>query len=147
MRCASLAVAFAVGALAFGGLIPGLCATRDGLAQTAPDATAPSVAQLSAARPVPDAGVTGQNQCIDETEAFQTKAGRYFFVIDVANKCDKRLKCKIHVDVASARGPSSAETTLVLAPQSAGEAAKKTYPMRVKAPGGSAQVSRECLVY
>jgi hypothetical protein len=55
-------------------------------------AVAPSAAQQN---PVPDAGTTGQAACIDETGDYETHGNAITFVIGLANKCDKRLKCTI----------------------------------------------------
>jgi len=99
------------------------------------------------ALPAPDAGATGHSACIDETGDYETHGGKVTYVIGLQNKCDKRLRCKIYAYVVGARGPSSAETTLILGAVSSGAAAKKTYAMPVKAAGGTAQVSRECRVF
>ena len=97
--------------------------------------------------PVPDAGTTGQAACIDETGDYKARGKSITFVIGLQNNCDKRLKCKIYAYVVGAKGPSSGETTMILGAKSSGAAAKKTYAMRVKAAGGTAQVSRECRVF
>jgi hypothetical protein len=120
--------------------------------QTAPDlpanplpgTSAPSAPQQN---PVPDAGTTGQAACIDETGDYATHGSAVTFVIGLTNKCDKRLRCRIFAYVVGAKGPASGQTTMILGAKSSGAAAKQTYAMRVKAAGGTAQVSRECRVY
>src|SRR5271169_3989710 len=104
----------------------------------------PSAAQTT---PVPDPGTTGQASCIEETGDYQTHGNAVTFVIGLANKCDKRLKCTIDAYVVGAKGPSSGHTTMILGATSSGAAAKKSYAMIVKAAGGTAQVSRQCRVF
>ena len=99
------------------------------------------------ALPLPDAGTTGQSACIEETGDYETHGTKFTFVIGLQNKCNKRLRCKIYAYVVGARGPSSAETTMILGAVSNGAAAKKTYAVPVKAAGGTAQVSRECRAF
>jgi hypothetical protein len=97
--------------------------------------------------PVPDAGTTGQAACIDETGDYETHGKTVTFVIGLTNKCDKRLKCAIFANVTGARGSSLGHTTMILGAKSSGSAAKKSYAMKVKAAGGTAQVSRDCRVF
>jgi hypothetical protein len=101
----------------------------------------PSAAQTT---PEPDPGTTGQAACIDETGDYQTRGNAVTFVIGLANKCDKRLKCTIDAYVVGAKGPSSGHATLILGAISSGAAAKQSYAMKVKMAGGTAQVSRQC---
>lgn len=109
-----------------------------------PGTVAPPAARQN---PVPDLGTTGQASCIDETGDYRSHGAAVSFVIGLANKCDKRLKCTIDAYVVGAKGPSSGHTTMFLGAASSGAAAKKTYAMKVKAAGGTAQVSRQCRVY
>jgi hypothetical protein len=109
-----------------------------------PGTVAPPAAQQN---PVPDPGTTGQAACIDETGDYQSHGGAVTFVIGLANKCDKRLKCTIDAYVVGAKGPASGHATMILGAASSGAAAKKTYAMKVKAAGGTAQVSRQCRVF
>jgi hypothetical protein len=108
-----------------------------------PGTAAPAAQQ----NPVPDAGTTGQAACIDETGDYETHGRTITFVIGLANKCDKRLKCTIDAYVVGAKGPASGHATLILGARSSGAAAKASYAMKVKAAGGTAQVSRECRVF
>ena len=95
--------------------------------------------------PVPDAGTTGQAPCIEDD--YETPGKTVSYVIGLENECDKRLKCEIFANVTGARGSSFGHTTLILGAKSSGAAAKKSYTMKVKAAGGTAQVSRECRVF
>ena len=109
-----------------------------------PGTVAPPAAEQN---PAPDAGTTGQASCIEETGDYQSHGGAVTFVIGLTNKCDKRLKCTIDAYVVGAKGPSSGHATMLLGAASSGAAAKKTYAMKVKAAGGTAQVSRQCRVF
>jgi hypothetical protein len=108
-----------------------------------PGTAAPAAPQ----NPVPDPGTTGQAACIDETGDYETHGRTITFVIGLANKCDQRLKCTIDAYVVGAKGPASGHTTLTLGTRTSGAAAEATYAMKVKAAGGTAQVSRECRVF
>lgn len=96
---------------------------------------------------VAEPGTTGQAACIDETGDYETQGTTITYVIGLANKCDKRFKCKIFANVTGAKGSSLGQTTMILGARSSGAAAKKTYAMKVKAAAGTAQVSRECRVF
>jgi hypothetical protein len=109
-----------------------------------PGTAAPRAADKN---PVPDPGTTGQAACIDETGDYQTHGDALTFVIELSNKCDKRLKCTIDAYVVGAKGPSSGHTILILGATSSGAAAKQSYAMKVKMAGGTAQVSRQCRVF
>ena len=109
-----------------------------------PGTVAPPAAQQN---PVPDPGTTGQAACIEETGDYQSHGSAVTFVIGLANKCDKRLKCTIDAYVVGAKGPSSGHTILILGATSSGAAAKQSYAMKVKMAGGTAQVSRQCHVF
>jgi len=149
-RCA-LVFALLAGSAAAAGDVSAPPDTQQEPAQTLPPNPLPgSVASRDkpqGAVPVPDAGTTGQSACIDETGDYQTHGAKVTYVIGLQNKCDKRLRCKIYAYVVGAKGPSSAQTTLILGAVSSRAAAKGTYAMPVKAAGGTAQVSRECRVF
>jgi hypothetical protein len=106
-----------------------------------PGSVAPATAQQT---PAAGAATPAQADCIEETGDYVTHGNAVTYVIGLGNKCDKRLKCKIFAYVVGARGPTSGQTTLILGAKSSGAAAKKTYTMKVKAAGGTAQVSRDC---
>jgi hypothetical protein len=90
---------------------------------------------------------TDLQSCLNETGDYVTHGNTVTYVIGITNTCDKRLKCTIYAYVVGARGPASGHTTMILGAQSSGAAAKKTYTMRVKSAGGTAQVSRDCKVF
>lgn len=107
-----------------------------------PAAPPPDAPQSSA----PDAAKDPES-CLAETGDYIAHGGTVTYLIGIENKCDKRLKCKIDAYVVGAKGPASAQTTMILGPASSGAAAKKSYPMKVKSVGGTAQVSRDCRVF
>jgi hypothetical protein len=82
--------------------------------------------------------------CLQETGDYVPHGKAITYVIGLTNTCDKRIKCKIAAYVVGAKGPASGHATLILGAQSSGAAAKKSYAMKVKAAGGTAQVSRDC---
>ena len=94
--------------------------------------------------PAPKPGETAQDDCVTENDHYKMKGKTPTFTIELENKCEQRLTCKVFVFVTSAKGMAQGRGTLVLAPKSAGAAAKKIYSMKVKMIGGSSQSTREC---
>jgi hypothetical protein len=82
--------------------------------------------------------------CLQETGDYVTHGKAITYVIGLSNTCGKRIKCTIDAYVVGAKGPAAGHTTVTLGAQSSGTAAAKTYAMKVKAAGGTAQVSRDC---
>jgi hypothetical protein len=58
-----------------------------------------------------------------------------------------RITRKVFAYITSAKGSAQGHGTIVLAPKSAGAAAKNSYTMVAKMNGGSSQSARECRVY
>jgi len=85
--------------------------------------------------------------CLDETGDYVSRGKAVVYLIGITNKCDRRLKCEIYANVTGPRGTSLGHTVMILGASSSGAAAKKTYAMRVKAAGGTTQVSRDCKVF
>jgi hypothetical protein len=96
--------------------------------------------------PKPDPGTTAQGNCISEDDGFHRDGKRVTFVITLTNKCEARIKCEVFAYMVSAKGPSSGRATLILATKSKGDAARKSYAMKVKMASGSVQSARECKV-
>jgi hypothetical protein len=93
----------------------------------------------------PSATATGDLQaCLAETGDYQTHGSAVTYLIGLTNSCDKRIRCVVDAYVVGAKGPSSGHTVMMLGAKSSGAAATKTYTMKVKAFGGTAQVSRDC---
>jgi hypothetical protein len=100
--------------------------------------------ETAAAQPDAAAAPATINDCIDENGDFITTGKRYGFVATLVNKCEKRLRCVVDAYITGAKGPASGHGTLILAPKSQGDAAKKSFTIRVKTPGGTAQMSADC---
>jgi len=95
--------------------------------------------------PLPAAPSAADPQaCLQETGDYVTRGKIVLYVIGIANTCDKRLRCEIYANVTGVRGSSLGHTIMTLGAASSGAAARQTYAMRVKAAGGTAQVSRDC---
>jgi hypothetical protein len=113
--------------------------------------TAAAQAQTAATRQEPppqaDAGTTGQSKCIDENDHYKMRGKQPTLVIELAHRCEQRLKCRVFAYVTSAKGAAQGRGTIVLAPKSQGAAAKMSYAMKVKMIGGSSQSARECKVF
>ena len=99
-------------------------------------------------KPTPSAaaGAAAQSACIEETGDYETHGKIVTFVIGLENTCEKPMKCEVFAYVVGAKGPSSGHATMLLGAKSSGAAAKKSYAMKVKMAGGTAQVSRQCRV-
>jgi hypothetical protein len=116
------------------------------LAATASAQNAPAAGQEPP--PKADAGTTIQEKCIDENDAFKMSGKQPVFTIELANKCEQRMSCRVYAYVTTAKGPSQGRGILVLAPKSHGAGAKKTFTMRVTmAGGGNSQSARKCRVF
>jgi hypothetical protein len=94
--------------------------------------------------PVADAGTTAQANCINENDHYKMSGRQPMFVIELTNKCEQRITCKVFAYINSARGPAQGRGTIVLAPKSRGAAAKSTYTMKTKMVGGNSISDREC---
>jgi hypothetical protein len=119
-------------------LLGGFFAAATAQAQTAPPAEPP---------PVADAGTTGQLKCIAEEDHYVRLGQGVGFRIELTNKCEQRITCKVFVYITSAKGAAQGRGTIVLAPKSRGAAATNSYTMRAKMNGGSSQSTRECRVF
>ena len=89
----------------------------------------PAAAQTqtrAASEPPPkaDAGTTVQAKCIDENDHYVRSGKQPLFVIELANLCEQRMKCRVFAYVTSAKGAAQGRGTIVLAPKSQGAAAK-----------------------
>jgi len=137
----------AVRRLASATLILCACLTGAAAAQTAP-AGGEENGQDAGQTPPPlaDAGTNAQAKCITENSDFKMSGNRPAFVVELENKCEQRIICRVDVNVSNAKGSAQGHATLILAPKSAGAAAKKSYVLKVKLLGGMAQSARACRV-
>jgi hypothetical protein len=97
--------------------------------------------------PKADAGTTGQTQCISEDDHYVRLGKGFSFRIELTNKREQRIRCKVFVYITSAKGTSQGRATIVLAQKSRGPAATGTFTMKAKMNGGSTQSTRECRVF
>ena len=97
--------------------------------------------------PKAETGTTGQSQCIAQDSSWLRQGRGIGFTIELTNKCEQRLKCRVFAYVTSAKGAAQGSGTLLLAPAAKGQAATKRWSMPVKMAGGSAQSARECRVF
>lgn len=97
--------------------------------------------------PAADQGTTAQAKCIEENDGYITRNGRPMFVIQLENKCEQRIQCKVFAYITSAKGAAQGHGVLKLAAKSKGSAAKQSFTMKAKMIGGSSQSARECRSY
>jgi hypothetical protein len=83
-------------------------------------------------------------ECIDGRSGFRSKGKASAFVIELTNSCEQRFRCTVNAYVVNAFGTARGRAVLTLAPKSKGEAAHKSYAIKVKSAGGMANVSRTC---
>jgi hypothetical protein len=99
------------------------------------------------AAPVEKAAPQQPDDCLTGDGGFQTKGSVNSFVVAIENTCEKRFRCQIYAYITGAKGPTLGHGTVILGPKSSGSAAKKSYAIKVKMAGGTAEVSRECKGY
>jgi hypothetical protein len=83
-------------------------------------------------------------KCISTDTSYKKVGNSPMFEIALTNSCEKRLRCTIHAYVVGAFGPATGKGTVILAPKSKGADAHKSYVMKVKQIGGTANISHEC---
>jgi hypothetical protein len=147
MRCASIVLAAVI--MTAAGFV-GAASAQDAAAPSPapqPAATTPAGDQqnpLPATAAPPPAAAGDLQACLAETGDYQTHGSAVTYAIGLTNSCDKRIRCVIDAYVVGAKGPTSGHAVMVLGAKSSGAAATKIYTMKVKAFGGTAQVSRDC---
>ena len=111
--------------------------------------TGASAQNAASQEPPPQAepGMTAQSACIAQNSSWARQGRGIAFAIELTNKCEQRLKCRVFAYVTSAKGAAQGHGTLLLAPKSKGAAATQRWSMKVKMAGGSAQSARECRVF
>ena len=91
-----------------------------------------------------DAEQTAKSSCITDTSGFKMQGKTPVYEMTLQNACAERIKCKVYLNVDTARGPSRGEATLVLEGRKQGEPPTKSYALKVKMLSGMAQGAREC---
>jgi hypothetical protein len=96
--------------------------------------------------PKADAGEAPRAACISETSDFKMHGKTPVYEITLQNTCAERIKCRVYLNVATARGSTRGEATLVLDGRKQGAPPTKSYALKVKMLSGMAQGARECKV-
>ncbi len=84
------------------------------------------------------------SKCVSPDTGYKQAGKAVTFHIIMKNTCEKRLKCTIAAYHVGSHGPSNGKGRVTLAPKSKGDAASKTYVMKVKDFGGMANISHQC---
>jgi hypothetical protein len=83
-------------------------------------------------------------KCVTNQTGFKQVGDQPVFEVALENSCDARIKCTVDIYVLGAKGPSQGHSTLVLGPAAKGQTSRKVYVLKVKSPGGMANMSQEC---
>jgi len=94
----------------------------------------------------PDADQAKKPACITDTSGFKMQGKTPVYEMTLQNACAERVKCRVYLNVETARGSSRGEATLVLEGRKQGEPPTKSYALKVKMLSGMAQGARECTV-
>ena len=89
-------------------------------------------------------GTTAQAACLDEQDGYKLRRKHPMFVIELTNKCETRMICKVYAFVISAHGTAQGHGTIRLAAAAPGQPSKGTFTMKAKAMRGSSHSDREC---
>ena len=81
-------------------------------------AQAQTVAPAGEPAPKAEAGTTAQSKCISEDDNYVRLGKGVGFRIELTNRCEQRITCKVFVYITSAKGPAQGRGTIVLAPKS-----------------------------
>lgn len=101
-------------------------------------------ASLARAEDAPKDDGAPKSECIGSESGFKTEGKRIFYEVALENKCEKKLRCQVFINVMNSRGSVNGHGILVLAGSDKGEAAKKSYRLTTREASGMIQVSREC---
>ncbi|MGH6739874.1 MAG: hypothetical protein ACREDY_12745 [Bradyrhizobium sp.] len=85
-----------------------------------------------------------QPKCVTSKTDWKQHGKAVTFVIELQNSCEVRLKCIVEAYVVGSRGPAQGQGTLILSPKSKGNGAIKSFALKVKSMGGTANVSHRC---
>ena len=82
--------------------------------------------------------------CITDISGFKMQGKTPVYEMTLQNACAQRIRCRVYLNVATARGSSRGEATLLLDGGHQGAPATKSYALKVKMLTGIAQGAREC---
>jgi len=93
-----------------------------------------------------DAEQATKPSCITDTSGFKMHGKTPVYEMTLQNSCAERIRCRVYLNVETARGSARGEATLVLEGRKQGEPPTKSYALKVKMLSGMAQGARECKV-
>ena len=95
--------------------------------------TSAAAAENVTGRDVPKPAELTPNECVNEASGFRMQGKSPAYVVELENRCEKRMRCRVNMYVTTAFGPTQGEAILTLAPHAAGDTARKTYALKAKA--------------
>lgn len=102
---------------------------------------------VATAAPAQERAAQGQEppppNCVESTARF-APAKTYTF--ELTNRCERRVRCTVNAYIVTSFGPVSLKRTVVLAPASKGDKARRAIAVKLKEDGGTANASRACKV-
>jgi hypothetical protein len=75
----------------------------------------------------------------DEALSYRGKRHKLTYVFDVENKCERTLRCELHISVLNAYGLARGDKVLILAPKS-----RDSLVLKVKGWGGMNMHTHHC---
>jgi hypothetical protein len=94
----------------------------------------------------PKADGAAKAACITDTSGFKMHGKTPVYEMTLQNTCAERIKCRVYLNVETAKGSTRGEATLVLDGRKQGVPPTKSYALKVKMLSGMAQGARECKV-
>ena len=126
-------------------LAVGVCSQALAQEPEVPDGQRPPQEQQDEQKPAGQkAEQKEEPKCVTNQTAFKQAGDQPVFEVVLENSCNMRVRCTINVYVLGAKGPSQGHSTLVLGPAAKGQSSRKVYALKVKSPGGMANMSQEC---
>ena len=87
-----------------------------------------------------EAPPTLEQRCTsDEASSYRGEGATLKYVFELQNKCEKRLRCDLHISIVNAFGIKLGHKVLVLAPKSQG-----SLVLKIKGAGGLNQHTHRC---
>jgi len=103
-----------------------------------------ALTSLARADDPPKEDAAPKDECIGTESGFKTEGKRIFYEVALENKCEKKVRCQVFINIMNSHGSVSGHRTLVLAAKADGEGAKKSYRLATREASGIIQVSPEC---
>jgi hypothetical protein len=112
-----------------------------GFATLAQAQTAPATGQEPPAK-----AEEAKAACITDTSGFKMHGKTPVYEMTLQNTCAQRIKCRVYLNVTTARDQVRGEATLVLDGRKQGAPPTKSYALKVRMLSGMAQGARGCRV-